>query len=107
MTLMISKEILKPDEITPFIEEIYERRTKLSQKEKIISESISDHKIVALFNTLAPCENKVIRLYLKGLSVTTIAGIHRKSIKTISAQKQSAMKSQALIIRWPYLGAWE
>ena len=37
-------------------------------------------------------EMEVMRLYSRGMTVTEIANCTRRSLKTISAQKQSAMK---------------
>lgn len=82
--------------INAVIEDVRERRMTSSKVEKDLSESSSDSQVVALFNSLSPCEKKVIKFYLKGLSVTEIASINRKSIKTISGQKQSAMKKLGL-----------
>jgi len=89
------------ESINPLIEEIYQRRIQSqinsSAKEKMPPEFISDSQIMALFEALSPCEKKVVKLYLKGLTVTEIANVNRRSVKTVSAQKQSAMKKLGIL----------
>lgn len=47
---------------------------------------------MSTFETLTPCEKSVIEYLFKGLSVTEISQFMNKSIKTISTQKQAALK---------------
>lgn len=47
-------------------------------------------------SSLSPAEKRVLQEILKGYSLTEIAGTLRKSIKTVSAQKQSAMRRLGL-----------
>jgi len=78
--------------INSLIQEIHERKIMLSEREHGLTESLSHSQIVDLFEALSPCEKTVIKLYLRGLSLTEIASLNKKSIKTVSGQKKSAMK---------------
>ncbi|MBU9843815.1 helix-turn-helix transcriptional regulator [Rahnella ecdela] len=48
------------------------------------------------FSTLTPNEKKIIRLYINGLSLSRIAQMTNKSIKTISSHKRKAMKKMGI-----------
>lgn len=52
--------------------------------------------IALLLRELSPRELEVIRCYLDGLSVTQIAGKYARSRKTISGQKQTALRKLGL-----------
>jgi len=80
------------ESINSLIQEIHERKIMLSEREHRLTESLSHSQIVDLFEALSPCEKTVIKLYLRGLSLTEIASLNKKSIKTVSGQKKSAMK---------------
>ena len=71
----IIKEINKNRPTPPF-PELLKKKTDLLEK----------------FNGLTPCEKSVAKFILEGLSVKDISLIKNRSIKTISGQKQSAMR---------------
>lgn len=52
--------------------------------------------ITLLLRELSPREIEVIRCYLDGLSITQIAGKYARSRKTISGQKQTALRKLGL-----------
>ncbi len=52
--------------------------------------------IVLMLRELSPRELEVIRCYLDGLSITQIAGKYARSRKTISGQKQTALRKLGL-----------
>ncbi|XXN62639.1 response regulator [Enterobacter ludwigii] len=53
-------------------------------------------EITLLMRELSPREIEVIRCYLDGLSITQIAGKYARSRKTISGQKQTALRKLGL-----------
>lgn len=60
----------------------------------LVSLSLSKGNLhtMSIFETLTPCEKSVIEYLFKGMSVTEISQFMKKSIKTISTQKQAALK---------------
>lgn len=80
------------ESISVVIDEIKQRRITNHVKEKALCGSISDNRNTALFDKLTPRERDVINRIVDGMSVTQIADINKKSIKTVSAQKRAAMR---------------
>ena len=54
-------------------------------------------------NELTPCEKSVIKMILKGLSVSDVSKFRGRSIKTISAQKNSALKKLGMEKNYFYI----
>ena len=98
------------ESISTVIDEINQRRIKNHKKAITLCESISDDINTELFDEISPCERintelfdelsprerDVINCFVEGMSVTQIANVNKKSIKTISSQKRSAMRKLGL-----------
>ncbi|TJZ79173.1 response regulator transcription factor [Chitiniphilus eburneus] len=81
------------------LEEVIEAILQAARGDTYLSSGIrsarlsqGNRNVPSQWSALSPRESEVIRLYLTGMSVTTIAQQVHRSVKTISQQKKSAME---------------